>query len=398
MKKLLNYLNLSISQFFRKPEVRREVCAIAEACGGGGGGSTTPVNGLSNLEGGMGFGGQLTEEYTELTDLNTNAIFYFEQEENGDQELEISTEHANLYRTNTEHRSRDDYARITNRVSRESDGFGVEFELDTDDGATIYDDIYQRGLGDADDYSENKTQYSYVTKKMLEETAGSYTFANGLRNDAGVVKLGLDLIAPYTNGVLTEDLFLLKGDVSTQYIKGLQISDIDITGITTLLPIGEASNTGSTLRSGVSGAGVTSDLTVFYDRVQVGTSGFTGYYKGMQYNDDYSTNYTDRSLVDKAYVDNHIPTTPNFIVTTNDEQDLIPGAYYTNNTTQNGIWNLPIVAGSEGKRIGLINQNTGTVTVNGNIYYNGAPVSTLEVMQGETYILYDNGNFWTVIA
>lgn len=169
MKRLVNFLNLTISQFFRSPEVRREVCAIAEACGGGGGGSTTPVNGLSNLEGGMGFGGQLTEEYTELTDLNTNAIFYFEQEENGDQEIELSTEHQDLYRTSFESRSRDDYSRIRSRVSRESDGFGVEFELDTDDGATIYDDIYQRGLGDADDYSENKTQYSYVTKKMLDE-------------------------------------------------------------------------------------------------------------------------------------------------------------------------------------------------------------------------------------
>lgn len=170
MKRLLNFLNLTISQFFRSPEVRREVCAIAEACGGGGGGSTTPVNGLSNLEGGIGFGGMLTEEYTELTDKNTNSIFYFEQEENGDQEIEISTD-SNLYRTGVEYRSREDYSRIRQRVSRDSDGFAIDLEVDTNEGAIVRDDIFRKGWGDAEDYSEDKTEYSYVTKKMLEEKA-----------------------------------------------------------------------------------------------------------------------------------------------------------------------------------------------------------------------------------
>src|SRR5690606_20048681 len=76
------------------------------------------------------------------------------------------------------------------------------------------------GARDAGDYSANKTAYSYVTKMMLDAAIPpAYTFENGLREDSGVVKLGLDLttVGTTNEGLLTESTYLVYGDILNDF-------------------------------------------------------------------------------------------------------------------------------------------------------------------------------------
>lgn len=98
----------------------------------------------------------------------------------------------------------------------------------------IDDTINSKGLEYENDYSVNWTDHSLVTKKWVTDNfsggGGLLTFENGLREDGGVVKLGLDISTAGTtnNGLLTEDTYLILGDPTTPVVSQISISDAQV--------------------------------------------------------------------------------------------------------------------------------------------------------------------------
>lgn len=281
---------------------------------GGGGNAVTISNGLEvKSDDSIGLGGTITDEFIEILDKNGYSIVDFQQDQDNEQELNLRTQFVTLqeenqtYVSNLELRCRDDYSRMRLTVSDEN-GDNVNLELHTDSGATINDTLFSKGLGDADDYSLNKTDYSYVTKKMLQE---QYTFSNGLRQDSGQVKLGLDLTPPYTNGLLTEPIFLLFGNVAGGDTWGLSLNNDGQRSVqfqSAEASTGKASNILATIdqlsitkENGAEGSSITFNAN---NDIEVNSSALT--FRGLSYSADYSDNYINRSLVDKEYVDNAV--------------------------------------------------------------------------------------------
>jgi len=86
--------------------------------------------------------------------------------------------------------------------------------VDINAGMTVTDEIDQIGLGDIADYSPNKTQFSYVTKKMLDESIllGGY----GTHIKDGKINIGLDptTIGTTNDGLLVGNTLLVTGDIT----------------------------------------------------------------------------------------------------------------------------------------------------------------------------------------
>lgn len=221
------------------------------------------------------------------------------------------------------------------------------------------------------------------------------------------VNLGLDLatIGTTQEGLLTLPTYLVMGDLLASNYSGLVIpgsSNIQISNNA------GTNSTGIILQSG-------NDLNIQkassgnFQRIQ-----FTGTNQmlvedsisntGLEYTQDYSTNYTDRSLVDKAYVDLASSlANPNVVFT---EQPVTPtlqaGTYYTSTSADSITLDMPDATTSTGRRIGVINQGSNDVTLNaftaGQIFTNGISQDTLVLGAGETNILYCNSISWVTVA
>lgn len=175
----------------------------------------------------------------------------------------------------------------------------------------------KRGLGTAADYSANVTDNDYVTKKYVDDnSASTYTFENGLTENGGVGKLGGSLTG-YTS---------IAGDEVLEFGLGIPLSAFFVTTSgnqafnsgTSTIPGGSirirafdglGSGENATLFVGLTETTMAhrtvadftmssaTDTAIFQDFRSSGSK------KGIEYSADYSADYTNRSLVDKEYVD-----------------------------------------------------------------------------------------------
>ena len=210
MNKLINYLSLTISQFFRKPEVRREICQIASSCSGGGGGLT-----------------------------------------------EVST---------------------TNSAD-------IAFTGDGTSGNPLS---------------------ATITGGVIQ------TASNGLYVDGTEVKLGTVLAKE--EGFITENVFIVGGNNQTLDVFGVTITP---SNRNVSLYANDTANSDQGgrffIQPGASNLNVfepAGSLTVDIQSNNFSIEGTGAGFPGATYIADYSASYTDRSLVDKAFVDLRVPAPP----------------------------------------------------------------------------------------
>lgn len=163
--------------------------------------------------------------------------------------------------------------------------------------SAIRDSIYTKSFT----YTKSQTDSAITAKQVFPK--------NGLRKQGDTVKLGLELLPPYTNGLITEPTYLFAGDVATEDVTGMSIDPtLKITQLT-------ATNDGR-----VSNIALSNSLLITNKHQDYTTSiAFDGFhnlnissqyptFKGLAYSDDYSDNYTDRSIPDVAWVKDNIGT------------------------------------------------------------------------------------------
>ena len=193
---------------------------------------------------------------------------------------------------------------------------------------TIHNSAYKIKVGSVEDlvdlvpeagaivFDESDGEFKGSDGSMWTSLSGGtspvYTFTNGLTEAAGVVKLG---------GTLVENTQIL-GDGGTYEFEIRELAELELEASAVLgtQPRGRIQITPTQMLQQVEGAGgqqsqlVTSDQSI---TVMVYTPALKGFFwnqstfqiydqvnnKGIEYNADYSANFTDRSLVDKAYVD-----------------------------------------------------------------------------------------------
>lgn len=97
-----------------------------------------------------------------------------------------------------------------------------------------------------------------------------------------------------------------------------------------------------------------------------------------------------------------IATTTN-VVTQATTLNLNPSIAYTFDGAVAPTFTLPAVIGTEGKRVGVINDSAVTITLNSNaggndIFSNGTKASTITIGSGETNIFLNNTKNWVAVA
>ena len=190
------------------------------------------------------------------------------------------------------------------------------YALNMNGTATFTDTTNTKGLEYAADYSANFTSNSLVTKAYVDANSSlnSTTAGNGLTLNGDAVELG---------GTLDKNTTIAGGSFNLTF-NDLATATIEATTI--------AIATSSGYSLDMNGAATFTDI---------------GNSKGIEYAADYSTNFTDRSLVDKGYVDTEIgnitqeaTTADNGLTETGDNIQL--GGALTQNTIIDGtgIYNL----------------------------------------------------------
>ncbi len=209
---------------------------------------------------------------------------------------------------------------------------------------TVADQINLKGLVYADDYSANYTNRSLVDKEYVDtQVTNGVTASNGLNKVGPDIKLGGSL-SQYTvvdkndNGVLFTGL----GTFGVRYGTGTTYPHLDIGFHSFELGYHTASDDVS---FGVSMGGKM-------------TMTDTRHLTGIEYAADYSANYTNRSLVDKEYVDNAILSGTNNIY--NSDGTL------TGNRTVSLNGNDLLFSGSGNIGIGVSNP-VNKLQINGNV-------------------------------
>jgi hypothetical protein len=208
----------------------------------------------------------------------------------------------------------------------------------TFDSIVIKDNIHSKGAIYAADYSPNYTDRSLVDKGYVDNVLQTTVNAdNGLTDTVGTISLGgsfsqnttLDLNTSELtiedtvsggmffktgNGKVGDQLALGSdgsslGDVgSNNVISEVQIESEAATYIITGTLSTDYSlfrTTRNTINSSVVSGASSSTFEVGETSMQI-TDGINS--KGLVYFTDYSSNFTDRSLVDKGYVDNQVST------------------------------------------------------------------------------------------
>lgn len=186
----------------------------------------------------------------------------------------------------------------------------INFNGAAGDIITISDTINSKGIEYAEDYSANWTNHSLVTKKWVEDNfsggGGSYDFINGLREDGGNVVLGLDIstIGDGNIGALTQDTYLVGGDLD-----GGEMNGVILTSSITSLIRADSEYTSQVLLQGAQTISIEKVNTTAETKqaIMLDVSGTIAVLdtinnKGIEYVGDYSTNWTDHSLVTKKWV------------------------------------------------------------------------------------------------
>lgn len=270
------------------------------------------------------------------------------------------------------------------------------------------------------------------TSSRCASGGGGETITAGSGNyiDNGVLNLGLNLstLGTTNEGLVTQSLYLSTPGLETSQASLIVLEPS--TGDISLAAQGGGSlSSGLDIRKadqevqlGVTNGGSHSDVLIHFDSILLQTNGSislstgdtlkiggsTGLFPGAEYQEDYSSLYTDRSLVDKGWVLDTLnstgvgQTTPNQ-VTQATSFNLTAGTYTTFNGTIAPTATLPPVAGSTGTRIAVLNASTVDVTVvtntGGNdIMDSGTAQNTSTISAGSARILYNNSLFWFFIT
>ena len=184
-------------------------------------------------------------------------------------------------------------------VTYDGAGDHINFEISPGAGMILIDTIHDRGAVYAADYSANYTNRSLVDKEYVDSVVPSV--ANAIYNDAGTLKLGGDLteqtyINHQGNSLIVREF---AGETETEFngdnFKIIK-SSIDREVLFGIAGVDH---------SGLSFEGLTNQHDLYYrdDSIYIGSNAVA--FEGLQYALDYSANYTDRSLIDKGYVDSH---------------------------------------------------------------------------------------------
>ena len=230
-----------------------------------------------------------------------------------------------------------------NHYDRDADENSGSYELNFGNGEMIVVDTYSgKGLVYDADYSANYTTRSLVDKDYVDSL---YTFTRGLTESSGTVRLGGSIDnssviitggdqSLFSVGLLHDGYdedeggtiqFTTSDDDTGASLRYRQYGNsIDISGYDDSSVSNEVNNilvegTGYTYlnssRGVISraysgsavGSGDITSLSVFGSGITVSSALST--FEGVEYAADYSANFTDRSLVDKAYVDSATPDT-----------------------------------------------------------------------------------------
>jgi len=194
----------------------------------------------------------------------------------------------------------------------------------------IEDSINTKGLIYDDDYSANYTLRSLVDKEYVDTqiTDNTITASNGLTKTANDIRLGGTLMSNTTIDCTSNEYELYitsPPNDSKLTFDGYAFSAYDLNNSNDL------SFTPETIS--FTNSGRHSLLRNVPDSIEVSTN--SSVFKGLTYKDDYSANYTLRSLVDREYVDTQI--TDNTITASNGltktVNDIQLGGTLTDNIT-----------------------------------------------------------------
>lgn len=202
---------------------------------------------------------------------------------------------------------------------------------------------------DGDDIINNNTG----KVDILAEKSSSWEFTEGVYMFSGNASVYLEK---------DRDTLELSGSFSHQYFNDGGISFYAPTNKKILF------NSGSTLSNkvSISVSQEAGEFKVTDNRATPRT--------GLEYAEDYSTNYTDRSLVDKAFVVNQKSYKVYTALLTQTGTNA-PVAIVLENTIGNIIWTRYVTGSYEAKLAGAFVTNK-TVIFNGNALYNNAATVT----------------------
>jgi len=222
------------------------------------------------------------------------------------------------------------------------------------------------------------------------------------------INVGLDFstIGTTNKGLLTKPTYLVYGDIAANTYAGISIpgqSNIQILNSNVSDSIGMILQSGNNIIIQKSTGGSLQQLQFNPDNSIILRDSVAGV--GIQYAANYADNYTDRSLVDKQYVEANsgkiVPT-----VSSTDpifpEPTLTAGVYYTYFGTENATWTLPNLYDNAGARIGVINDSDFDITLNSfagdnDIFNAGTKTNVLTISAGEVRIFLSDYRHWVII-
>lgn len=220
-------------------------------------------------------------------------------------------------------------------LSLNSSGFTIGYDnvggdvnvIGYNNGFYITDDIYQKGIAYSEDYSNNYTDRTLIDRAYLHN---SLTFNNGLtkyQTDNSPLLYDIRL-----GGSITQSQTNLIGDKTNSFTID-EFAGIFLQSRTLTQNAGLALEDGTIILGNDNFILTYNPNSVIFE--QLIHSG------GIQYNDDYSADYTDRSLVDKEYVDNLITASNGLTRTLNNIKlggSLVESTIITDNRiTKTGI-------------------------------------------------------------
>lgn len=311
------------------------------------------------------------------------------------------------------------------------------FDMQTNVGMKITDDIFSKGLEYVADYSGNFDNCSLITKEYVDDaiTGATNTFENGLTETTGVVKLGGTLGSATTIDTSTNNLYIsgatdlvldigataitmgtinYGGDnyfaydaancwTGTYQYDGTNDTEFDVYGcgeshlksqkdnVTGILEI----NGTSSGNYGVCLATRLGNNCINYINIESGSttlgselSGFAG----AEYAGDYSANYTARSLVDKAYVTGQTGAINANNGLSREGDNIVLGGTLTGATTINTATNNLIVSGNTGL---VLDVNSTDISLGD---YNGDGYHTISVDNTISDMYQSNGTAYSEVG
>ena len=263
--------------------------------GGGTGGTYTFQNGLTEGGGVVEFGGSLVEETSILAGVNQLSFSGISDNNTFEFNLGAGIGAQQIKKSDSSYRG---------SVEVEASHVGLKYEDIATPANNITYQVGATGIVETVDYASVYTNRTLVAKSYVDNLVAGlsgYTFENGLTESAGTVKLGGALTG---NTIVSTGIYSFKVETSGSLPNGYVIVDpdhyviagskrsngygSDIAVYGTYIYIGVTDDSGNQTN-------ITMDTTstVLSDNIAA---------KGLEYNADYSANWTDHSLITKKWV------------------------------------------------------------------------------------------------